>query len=278
MNIGIVGLGLIGGSIAKAIKKNTGHVVLGLDISEAIVYKAKLLESIDNDLPVSSLNTCDIVIIALYPGAAISFIEDNGDRFKKGSIVIDCCGVKENICESAFAAAKRYGFTFLGGHPMAGIEFSGFEHSKTSLFSNAPMILTPGPGTLIEVLDTVKHFFIAIGFAKVVISTPREHDKIIAYTSQLAHVVSSAYVKSDTALLHKGFSAGSYKDMTRVARLNEDMWCELFMANRENLTNEIDGIIERLEAYKKAIGEGNAGELTRLLREGRERKALAETV
>lgn len=277
MEIGIVGLGLIGGSIAKAIKNNTGYKAWGYDINMATVYKARLLEAIDGELTDKKLGECDVVIIALYPGAVVEYIEANAEKFKKGAIVLDCAGIKDGICERAWEVASKHGFTFVGAHPMAGVEFSGFEHSRKGLFNNASMILTPSPKTMIEILEKVKKLCLEIGFSNVVISTPKEHDRIIAYTSQLAHVVSSAYIKSETALSHKGFSAGSYRDMTRVARLNEDMWTELFLLNRENLAKELDGLINRLYEYKNAIEEGNEAELRRLLREGRERKALADS-
>ncbi len=276
MKIGIVGLGLIGGSVAKAIKNNTEHTVLGGDINIATVYKARLLEAIDGELTDEVLGECDMVIVALYPGSAAEFIEKNAAKFKKGAIVLDCAGVKRAVCERAWKTADENGFAFIGGHPMAGVEFSGFEHSRKGLFQNASMILTPAPKTGIEVLEKIKELCISIGFTNVVISSPEEHDKMIAYTSQLAHVVSSAYVKSEQALGHRGFSAGSYRDMTRVAKLNEDMWTELFMLNRENLVTELEGLILRLEEYKDAIEEGHEEEIKRLLREGRERKAAAD--
>lgn len=272
MNIGIVGLGLIGGSIAKAIKDNTNHKVYGTDIKEPIVYRAILLEVIDEKLSLEKLGECDLIIIALYPKAAISFIKDHSDLFKKGSMLVDCCGIKEDISEVAGPIAKEKGFYFVGGHPMAGIEFSGFEHSKKNLFRHASMVLTPSDGLEIGIMDKLKKLWVSIGFTHVQISTPKEHDRIIAFTSQLAHVVSSAYIKSPTAAEHMGFSAGSYKDLSRVAKLNPDMWTELFLMNKENLVDEIDSMIENLEEYKAVIKEGNEKDLRRLLQEGTDRK------
>jgi len=274
MTIGIVGLGLIGGSIAKAIKEKTDNKVLGFDIVESVVRKAKLIKAIDGELTRDKYSECDIVIIALYLEDTIKYITENAPLFKKGGIVVDSCGVKKDICAAVKQTVKDNDFIFVGGHPMAGIEFSGFEYSKKNLFEKASMIVTPYPGTHIEVIETLKKLFLKIGFNNFQITTPEEHDMMIAFTSQLAHVVSSAYVKSPAALKHKGFSAGSFKDMTRVAKLNEKMWTELFLSNRENLTFEIDALTARLAEYSNALKNGDAAALNALLREGRELKQI----
>ncbi len=272
MKIGMIGLGLIGGSIAKAIKQNTDYEVYGTDLQEPVIFKAILLEAIDGKLTDEILSQCDIVIVALYPKAAMQFIKEKGNQFKKGAVVLDCCGIKEDVCTTAYPIAKENGFVFVGGHPMAGIEFSGFEHSQKTLFKNASMVLTPSSGTEIRTMARLKKLWTSLGFTNVQISSPEEHDRIIAFTSQLAHVVSSAYIKSPTALEHQGFSAGSYKDMSRVAKLNPDMWTELFLLNQEYLAEEIEGIIERLKEYHKAIKEGDEEVLWKLLKEGSDRK------
>lgn len=269
MTVGVVGLGLIGGSIAKAIKYNTDNKVIGFDIDENVVLKARLLGAIDEEMTEQKISECDIIITGLYPEATKKYITDNAQKFKKGAIVLDTCGVKEYVCEDMYRVARGNGFTFIGAHPMAGLHLSGFEHSKVTMFSNASMLLVPSADTGINELEIVRKLFSAIGFTNIQNTTPEEHDRIIAFTSQLAHVVSNAYVKSPSAKLHKGFSAGSYKDLTRVAKLNEVMWTELFLENRENLIFEIDTIIENLTEYSKALKEDNADELERLLRDGR---------
>lgn len=185
---------------------------------------------------------------------------------------MDSCGVKRVVCEPLWKVASENGFTFIGAHPMAGLHFSGFEYSDVGMFSEASMIIIPSKDVKIEDLETVKSLYLKLGFTNIQISTPEEHDKIIAYTSQLAHVVSNAYVKSPEAEVHKGFSAGSYKDLTRVAKLNETMWTELFLENEDNLINEVDGIIANLQKYSKALKEHDAVTLKALLKEGRERK------
>ncbi|HWQ77850.1 MAG TPA: prephenate dehydrogenase/arogenate dehydrogenase family protein [Anaerovoracaceae bacterium] len=276
MKIGIVGLGLIGGSIAKAIKQNTEHEVFGTDLQEPVILKARLLEAIDGRLDGEALTECDYVVLALYPGGTVDFVKSHRGGFKKGAVVIDCCGVKEAVCREIYPIAAEYGFSYVGGHPMAGIEYSGFEHSQKTLFKNASMILTPQTDMSIQEMERLKKFWLSLGFNHVQLSTPEEHDRIIAFTSQLAHVISSAYVKSPTSLKHKGFSAGSYKDLSRVAKLNETMWTELFLMNRENLVAEIDGMIQRLQQYRDAVYDGNEKDLWDLLHEGTERKILID--
>lgn len=272
MKIGIVGLGLIGGSLAKALKYNTEHEVLGTDIDRGVLLKAKLLGAVDDELLPEQLSSCDLVITALYPQDTLDYITQHAQNFKKGTIVMDCCGVKRVICETLWQCAKENGFLFYGAHPMAGLHFSGFAYSDVHMFSNASMILLPPDNADINDLANLKHLFLSIGFTNIQISTPEEHDRIIAYTSQLAHVVSNAYVKSPQAQVHNGFSAGSYKDLTRVAKLNADMWTELFLDNVDNLTAELDGLIENLQQYSRALHEKDAKTLHALLKAGSDRK------
>lgn len=274
MNIGIVGLGLIGGSMAKAIKEMTAHKVYGYDILESTVLAAEMTKSVDGILDADTLKECDTVIVSLYPYATVDYIQKNAGLFKKGSVVIDCSGVKRNICKKLEPVAQENGFSFIGGHPMAGTQFWGFDSSRSSLFKGASMILAPH-GTDIAVLEKVKELFTSIGFADTTFTTPEDHDRIIAYTSQLAHVVSNAYVKSPTALERKGFSAGSYKDMTRVAKLNENMWTELFLENRDFLADEIDLLIKNLTEYKNALNDNDEQKLMQLLKDGRNTKKQA---
>lgn len=274
MNIGIVGLGLIGGSMAKAIKEMTEHKVYGYDIIESTLLAAEMTKSVDGILDADTLKECDTVIVSLYPNATVDYIRKNAGLFKKGSVVIDCSGVKRNICKQMEPVAQENGFSFIGGHPMAGTQFWGFDYSRSSLFKGASMILVPH-GVEIATLEKVKELFTSIGFSEVTFTTPEDHDRIVAYTSQLAHVVSNAYVKSPTALERKGFSAGSYKDMTRVAKLNETMWTELFLENRDFLAGEIDVLIKNLTEYKNALNDNDEQKLMQLLKDGRNTKKQA---
>ncbi len=272
MKIGIIGLGLIGGSIAKAIKENTEHDVLGHDIDPTIVHKALLLNAIDLPLAEEDLSECQVIIVALYPRDTINYITAHSHLFQKDAIVMDTCGVKGFICNALEPISKKNGFYFIGAHPMAGTTHSGFNYSEKALFDNASMVITPMKGTPIEKVELIKKLSISIGFTNTQISTPEEHDQVIAFTSQLAHVVSNAYVKSPTALLHKGFSAGSYVDLTRVAKLNENMWSELFIGNKKFLASEINGLIERLTLYKTALESSDEPTLKKLLKEGSDLK------
>lgn len=266
--VGIAGLGLMGGSLAKAFHAQEDIQVLGFDRDETVLSRAKLQEATDGCLTEENISECDYIFIALYPKATIEFVEKNAPYIGKNTVVVDCAGTKRAVCESCFAAAKKYGFRFIGGHPMAGTQFSGFRYSRASMFDKANMILVPDKDEKIETLEALKALLVKIGLRGITITTAEQHDEIIAFTSQLAHVVSNAYVKSPNAKIHKGFSAGSYRDLTRVARLNAEMWTELFLENGDNLANEIDCIVSELKKYSAAIKKNDADKLCALLAEG----------
>jgi prephenate dehydrogenase len=275
MIIGIAGLGLIGGSFAKAVKAFTLHDVLGFDADPATQAAAEAEGAVDGSL-LENLGSADIVLVALRPGDAVDFILNNARFFSKRAVVVDCCGVKRRVCERVMPAAREQGFTFVGGHPMAGLERSGYAASTRELYKNASMILTPDPSVPPEKLELLSDFFKNLGFSGITLATPEEHDRIIAYTSQLAHIVSGAYIKSPTAARQSGFSAGSFRDMTRVAFLNEEMWGELILDNPDNLLSELDTLVARLLEYREAISEGDRGRLISLLKDGKERKIACE--
>lgn len=268
MKIAVAGLGLIGGSLAKGFSELEGVSVLGLDSDNVTLARARLVNAIGGELNKENIGECEYIFIALYPRATAEFLEEYGPYISKNTVVVDCGGIKRSICEMGFKVAKKYGFTFVGGHPMAGTQFSGFKYSRATMFDKASMILVPAKDERIEVLEKIKALLVKIGFKSVTVSSPEEHDRIIAYTSQLAHIVSNAYVKSPNAEVHKGFSAGSYRDLTRVAKLNPAMWTELFMENRDNLAMEIDYLITELQKYSDAIKDGDRATLTNLLEEG----------
>lgn len=278
MKVGVVGLGLIGGSMAKAVKKKTDHEVIGWDASQTIRYSALLMEAVDGFMEEGNPKDCDLVLIALYPQLTVDYIKEHAKEFKKGAVVVDCAGVKRAVCEPVEQIAAENGFCFVGAHPMAGVERSGFTYSTADMFNGATMIVTPYTGTDIGMMNALSMFFKKLGFARLQVATDAEHDQMIAYTSQLAHVVSSAYIKSELSPRFKGFSAGSFHDMTRVAKLNEVMWTELFLDNKDFLADEIDGLVERLQAYSKVIREGNAEELQRMLKDGKERRLAVDEV
>ena len=253
MNVGIVGLGLIGGSMAKSIKIRTAHTVWGIDLDAETMTLSRLSGAMDGALTQERLPACDLVLVAIRPKAAIEWVRENAPQLAKTAIVVDLCGVKRTVCEGIAPIAEQFGFAYIGGHPMAGRERGGFVHSSEELFSGASMILTPDANTDMRMLETLKAFFTDIGFAGLTFSTPEEHDRIIAYTSQLAHLVSSAYVRSPEAQKRRGFSAGSFRDMTRVAHLDEAMWTELFLDDADYLTEQLEVLIAHLNEYHDAL-------------------------
>ena len=275
MNIGIVGLGLIGGSMAKSIKHRTAHTVWGSDLDAETMMMARMCGAIDAPLTDENLAQCDLILIAIRPAAAVAWVASHADGISPSAIVVDLCGVKRAVVNGISPIAERCGFAYIGGHPMAGRERGGFTSATDDLYAGASMILTPDKRTDMQLLDTLKHFFLDIGFAGLTFSDPEEHDRIIAFTSQLAHITSSAYVKSPEAQRCRGFSAGSFRDMTRVARLDEDMWTELFLADADYLTRELDVLITHLTEYADALKAKDADTLRALLKDGREKKAAA---
>lgn len=275
MTVGIVGLGLIGGSMAKGIKARTSHTVYGIDISSETMLLARICGAIDGSLDENTMAECDLFLLALRPGAAVEWVRANAKKISPKATLVDLCGVKRSVCSELAPIAAEHGFQYIGGHPMAGREVGGFVNSRTDLFDGASMILTPDARTSPGLLETLKNFFLDIGFGQITYTTPEEHDRIIALTSQLAHIVSNAYVKSPEAQKRRGFSAGSFKDLTRVARLDENMWTELFVANADNLTQQLEFLINSLGEYLDALRAGDAERLRELLRDGRLKKASA---
>lgn len=271
MEIGILGLGLIGGSFAKAYKA-AGHTVFAGDTDKSILDLAMLSGVVDAPLDPGALRRCDLILLAVYPRAAIAFLDQAGPDLRPESMVIDCCGTKKNICAAGFEAAARHGFTFVGGHPMAGTEQSGFKHSKANMFKGAAMIIVPPRANDILLLDKVKGLLAPAGFGRMTVATAEKHDAMIAFTSQMAHLVSNAFIKSPTVLEHKGFSAGSYKDLTRVAWLNEQLWAELFLENRDHLLSELDLFLASLQKYRDALQQEDFETLRALLHEGKRLK------
>ena len=269
MKIAIIGLGLIGGSLAMSIRRHTDHTVFGYDIDPEVMLRAKAVEAIHDELTDELLPGCDIVLVSLFPQLCADWIAAHADRFGKGALVIDCAGVKRCVFDQVAPLAQARGWTYIGGHPMAGREFSGFAAARANLFENASMILCPPPEASIEAREAAKAFFLEMGFKLVRFCTPEAHDQMIAYTSQLAHIVSGAYVKNPLSAQHKGFSAGSFMDMTRVARMNEVMWTELFLENNDLLLPALDDLIMRLNEYRDALAAGDPEKLLPVLRKGR---------
>ena len=271
MTVGIAGLGLIGGSFARAYGA-AGHTVLVLEKDPEVQAMAREAGAAHGELTRENVGSCDLVLVCLYPQASIRFLEEFGPYFGKKPVVLDSCGTKRKLVRAGAEASRKYGFTFLGGHPMAGTQYSGFAHSRANMFVGAPMVLVPTVRVSPTLLSHVRSLLVPAGFGSIMVTTADHHDEMIAFTSQLAHVVSNAYVKSPSARNHKGFSAGSYRDLTRVAWLNPEMWAELFLDNRDKLSREIDCLIGHLQEYRDAMSREDEPALIRLLLEGKNRK------
>ena len=271
MNVGILGLGLIGGSMARAYAK-AGHTVFAAEQEESIFEFARLAGVVDGKLDGQTIPACDLIFLAIYPDGCAHWLEENAASVSPNALVMDLCGIKEEICSRCFPLAEKFGFTFVGSHPMAGSHNSGFKFSRSNLFQGAPMVLVPSRFDEAQLLDRVMQMLAPCHFGSFSVCSAKEHDKVIAFTSQMPHVLSNAYIKSPTALHHKGFSAGSYKDLTRVAWLNPQMWAELCMDNRENMLYEMDCYLANLQKYRDALENRDTNALIALLDEGRKRK------
>ena len=271
MTVGILGLGLIGGSLARAYALE-GHTVYAAEKDSSMHAFAMLSGAVHGTLDGSTIPQCDLILLAIYPEGSAAWLETNAPFISRETLVLDCCGTKEAICARCFPIASGFGFTFVGGHPMAGSQYSGFKYSRANLFEGQPMVLVPPVFDDILLLDRIKQALAPCHFGHFSVTTAAEHDKMIAFTSQMPHILSNAFIKSPTALGHKGFSAGSYRDLTRVAWLNPGMWSEQFLENKDNLLFELDTYIENLSAYRQALAEEDEKTLIQLLEAGKKRK------
>lgn len=265
MEIVIVGLGLIGGSIAKALKQNTSHRVLGIDVNEDVLLDACSCGAIDGKGSLADLERADLVYLSIYPEDIVKFVNQYGNRLKPGCILTDACGIKGEICSAMEQLSHGAPYEFVAGHPMAGKEQSGFGASDPSIFIGASYILVPGKASP-EAVAVVENLARQMGFGRVVHVTPQEHDRNIAYTSQVPHVLACAYVLSPRCREHQGFSAGSYRDVSRVANINDQLWTRLFLDNRECLVDELDELLRNLTRFRDAVDKGDSDELRDLLK------------
>ena len=271
MIVGVLGLGLIGGSLARAYSK-AGHTVFASEKDDSMLSFAQLAGVVNAPLTKDNLSSCELILLAIYPDGSAGWLEENAHLVNPQALVLDCCGIKRDICQRCFPLAKQYGFTFVGGHPMAGSHYSGFKYSRSNLFQGAPMVLVPPRFDDMALLERVKEALSPCNFGSFSVTTAAEHDQMIAFTSQMPHILSNGFIKSPTAKNHKGFSAGSYKDLTRVAWLNPQMWAELCMENRDNVLFELECYLQNLQAYYSALKNQDVRTLTALLDEGKRRK------
>lgn len=265
--IGIAGLGLIGGSLARAASSN-GYPVYGCDCHQPTMEAAFSSGAVSGTLDAQSLGRCSMVFVALYPGLAIEYIREHIGDFPEGCLVVDLCGVKGPVVSAVSELCRKHGVVFIGGHPMAGREYAGFNYSDKDLFKGGSFIMTPPDWVAEASINKLSLFLQEAGITRITITTPSHHDHMIAYTSQLAHILSSAYVKNPASREHTGYTAGSFRDLTRVARVNADMWTELFLLNRENLLEELDFLLHSLTDYRNALADDDATRLHTLLEEG----------
>ncbi|WP_028520612.1 prephenate dehydrogenase [Ruminococcus flavefaciens] len=271
MKILVVGLGLIGGSLCKALKKYTYHTVAGCDINHDIENAALRDVALDEVFD-GNYEGYDLIVISLFPEGTERFFAENASKINKNTVITDVCGIKGDFSQRMKDIAEANGLRYLGIHPMAGKEFGGYYNSTADLFVKANFIVAPFEDSAQSDVDMLSGLAKEIGAGKIVVTSPENHDKMIAYTSQLAHIVSSAYVKSPELGLECGFSGGSFQDMTRIATMNEKMWTDLFMQNRQNLQYELDTLIENLQKYSEALKNGDADRMKSLIAEGRELK------
>lgn len=271
MKIAIVGLGIIGGSYCKALKAHTTHTVIGINRTPEVTRRALDEGAIDVAGNPEDLGEADVIFLCMYPQACVDFVRENGGFIRPDTIVTDAAGIKRAICPQMEELSKRFGFIFVGSHPMAGKERNGFSASDENLFMGASFIITPC-GAERKAVNSLARLALEIGFGTIKISDPEEHDRMIAYTSQLPHVLACAYVLSPSCPNHKGFSAGSYRDVSRVANINSKLWSELFLENREPLTAELEILNDNLNSIFSAIKAGDREALTGLLERGHQIK------
>ncbi len=271
MNILVSGMGLIGGSFCKALKKYTNNTVTGYDINKDIEKLALSEKSIDRIFN-GDYSEIDIIIVCTYPEITEKYFCETIPKLNKNTLITDVCGIKGEMSERIHRFAENYKIEYIPIHPMAGKEVGGYSNSTADLYIRANMVITPFSNSDKSKTALLSELSENIGFRKIVVTTPQEHDKMIAYTSQLAHIVSSAYVKSPSLDKESGFSGGSFQDMTRIATMNENMWTSLFMQNRENLEKELTVLIENLEKYRKALSENDSETMKKLIKEGSELK------
>lgn len=277
LRIAVVGLGLIGGSFCRAISEKTPHICCGWDLNEEVCKEAldsgAVKEIFD---PEGDYSVFDLVLVCLHPKQTISFILDHADRFGTDTLVADSCGVKMSIMDAVLPVLQEKGVPFIGAHPMAGREYSGFSYSLAELYEDASFIMTPPADAKEADVALLSELMTDIGFGRIVITDPEKHDATIAFTSQIAHVLSNAYVKSPTLQNESGFSAGSFQDLSRVARLNEHMWTDLFMMNRPALQFELRVLIEHLQEYADALEREDDSTLRALLKNGSDLKKWSD--
>lgn len=261
----VVGLGLIGGSMAMALRGFEDFEVVGAVRSQSTYSKAAERHAADRLTfdPAGELPGADVVVLCQDPAGIIGFLREHRERFKPGCLIWDVCGVKTAVMEAAQCLPS--GVDFIGCHPMAGKEVSGIDNAEGTLFRNTHFIVTPGPAATAEHLELLRRMADHCRFGDVIITTPERHDEMIAYTSQLMHVIAVSVCADEGLFSCKGFEGGSFRDCTRVAALDPAMWTQLFTLNAPALCQVVGALEERLRQYRQAIETGDREALSAML-------------
>lgn len=268
LSFAIIGLGLIGGSYAKALRRLGVKQIIGLELNEAVLKEAVEQGLVDVALNVAgtSLKEADVVICSIYPDAIAPFIIANVGNFKEDVLLTDVAGIKRSMISTAQAALLP-GMEFISGHPMAGRQGSGLGMSDAAIFNGANYIIVPERHNTEQAICWLEAFAMALGCKHTVRVTPEEHDRIIAFTSNLPHITAVALMDSTSYNdKTKYFVAGSFRDGTRVADINPELWCDLFMANKDKVADEVDKYMEQLLLWRDALRNGDAEQLKQLMR------------
>ena len=268
----VVGLGLIGGSLAMALQGFEDFEVVGAVRSQATYDKAAARHAADRLTfdPAGELPGADVVVLCQDPAGIIGFLQEHRGRFKPGALVWDVCGVKTSIMEAAECLPD--GVDFIGCHPMAGKEVSGIDNAEPGLFRNTHFIVTPGPRATAGHLDLLRRMAGWCRFGDVIETTPERHDEMIAYTSQLMHVIAVSVCDNEELFSCKGFEGGSFRDCTRVAALDPAMWTQLFTLNAPALAKVVGALEGRMRRYRLAIESGDRETLSAMLAQASGRK------
>lgn len=272
-NITIVGLGLIGGSYAEAIKELSPKNLWAIDIDEESLKYAEKIGLIDKGYKEAEvpIKNSDIIIICLYPELTLKFLKENMKHFKSGAIITDAVGIKEKVTEN-INSIIRDDLDFIGGHPMAGRETSGVKSASKEIFKNANYIITPTDKNKKENIELIEDLVRKIGFSKIVKVSPRKHDEIIAFTSQLPHVIATTLMNCTYMQDVNSFTGGSFNDITRIAKINSSLWSELMIENDEHIVSQINLFQNYMTKIKNAIESKNYEQLNDILKESSKRK------
>lgn len=264
--IAIIGLGLIGGSMAYRLCGFNGGKVIGYDTNAAICKSAAergAVADIAQNVG-SAIDGADLVIIATYPDSVARIVEQNSDKFKKGAVITDICGVKSRISKEICSAVPD-GVFYVGSHPMAGKEVEGFDNAEPTLFDGCGFIIVPTEKSDDKSIELVSSMARHLGAARIAVNTPEEHDSIIAYTSDLMHISASALCLDFNENMNLAYTAGAFRDCTRIAMINPKLWTELFLENAEHIVTEIDRFSASLNKFRDAIANGRADRLFDIL-------------